>query len=140
MMTGTITIFEATMSTTLPIAMPLKDTRFMSALLNDLRPTGRMFISKSVCWGSGRFRFNCQTAQRRDMTAEKTRLIMPAAPYVPEFCDGVVPPTEEGAGNTGCWPHPRALRAKRMHIGARKKRQGSRNNRRSLRNGFTAYT
>ena len=29
-MTGTITTFDATMSTTLPIATPLKDTRFMS--------------------------------------------------------------------------------------------------------------
>jgi hypothetical protein len=46
----------------------------------------------------------------------------------------------EGAGNTGCWPHPRALRAKKVHFCARKQRQGSRDNRRSLRNGFTAYT
>jgi Aldo/keto reductase family len=46
----------------------------------------------------------------------------------------------EGAGNTGCWPHPRVLRAKKGALCARKQRQGSRNNRRSLRNGATAYT
>ena len=46
---------------------------------------------------------------------------------------------QEGAGSAGCWPHPRALRAKRMHFCARKKPQGSRNNRHSLRNGLTAY-
>ena len=48
--------------------------------------------------------------------------------------------TGEGAGNTGCWPHPRALRAEKCALCARKKPQGSRNNRRSLRNSFTAYT
>ena len=32
---------------------------------------------------------------------------------VPEFCIMRVPPDREGAGNAGCWPHPRALRAKR---------------------------
>ena len=42
----------------------------------------------------------------------------------------------EGAGNTGCWPHPRALRAKKSALCARKQRQGSRNNRHSLRNGL----
>ena len=46
----------------------------------------------------------------------------------------------KGAGNAGCWPHPRALRAKKGALCARKQRQGSRNNRHSLRNGFTAYT
>jgi len=33
---------------------------------------------------------------------------------------------KEGAGNTGCWPHPRALRAKKSALCARKKPQGSR--------------
>src|SRR5262249_38601998 len=37
-------------------------------------------------------------------------------------------------------PHPRALRAKESALCARKHQQGSRDNRRSLRNGFTAYT
>ncbi len=59
---------------------------------------------------------------------------------LPGFCVSVVPPRKEGAGNAGCWPHPRALRAKEMHFCARKQPQGSRNNRHSLRNGVTAYT
>ena len=42
----------------------------------------------------------------------------------------------EGAGNTGCWPHPRVLRAKKDALCARKQRQGSRDNRRSLRDGL----
>ena len=45
-------------------------------------------------------------------------------------------PRREGAGSTGCWPHPRALRAKKSALCARKQRQGSRNNRHSLRNGL----
>jgi hypothetical protein len=60
--------------------------------------------------------------------------------FSPELFDYVVPLNREGAGSAGCWPHPRALRAKEMHFCARKHRQGSRNNRHSLRNGFTAYT
>src|SRR6185437_10822675 len=42
----------------------------------------------------------------------------------------------EGAGNAGCWPHPRALRAKKGALCARKQQQGSRNNRHSLRDGL----
>jgi hypothetical protein len=58
----------------------------------------------------------------------------------PGFCASCLPSSREGAGNAGCWPHPRALRAKKLHFYARKKSQGSRNTRHSLRNGFTAYT
>jgi hypothetical protein len=58
----------------------------------------------------------------------------------PGFCASCLPSSREGAGNAGCWPHPRALRAKKLHFYARKQRQGSRNSRHSLRNGFTAYT
>ena len=57
-----------------------------------------------------------------------------------ESCFDHHPRKSEGAGNTGCWPHPRALRAKESAFCARKQRQGSRDNRRSLRNGLTAYT
>src|SRR6185437_5565911 len=46
------------------------------------------------------------------------------------------PRNPEGAGNAGCRPHPRALRAKEMHFCARKKPQGSQNNRHSLRDGL----
>jgi hypothetical protein len=43
----------------------------------------------------------------------------------------------EGAGSAGCWPHPRGLaRKKVVHSHARKQRQGSRNNRHSLRDGL----
>ena len=49
-------------------------------------------------------------------------------------------PSREGAGNAGCRPHPLVLRAKERTLCARKRRQGSRNNRHSLRNGVTAYT
>src|SRR5258707_12843745 len=54
----------------------------------------------------------------------------------PRFGGDLVPPKMEGAGNAGCWPHPRALRAKECALCARKKPQGSRNNRHSPRNGF----
>src|SRR6185312_4244220 len=53
-----------------------------------------------------------------------------------ECIECVSPRKQEGAGNAGCRPHPRALRAKRVHFCARKQRQGSRNNRHSLRNGL----
>ncbi len=66
----------------------------------------------------------------------ETRLIIPATQAVPELCVRVVPPGEEGAGNAGCWPHPQVLRAKKMHLCARKQQQGSRNNRHSLRDGL----
>ena len=42
----------------------------------------------------------------------------------------------EGAGNTGCWLHPRALRAKGSALCARKHQQGNRDSRRSLRDGL----
>ena len=45
----------------------------------------------------------------------------------PESCFVIVPLDQEGAGNTGCWPHPRALRAEKDAFCARKQRQGSRN-------------
>src|ERR1700759_273703 len=34
----------------------------------------------------------------------------------PSFASSFAPRNNEGAGNTGCWPHPRALRAKEMHF------------------------
>jgi hypothetical protein len=48
--------------------------------------------------------------------------------------------TEEGAGNAGCWPHPRGLACKRKCTLRTQATQGSRNNRHSPRNGVTAYT
>src|SRR5690242_1615794 len=33
---------------------------------------------------------------------------------LPELCIVLVPLDREGAGNAGCWPHPRALRAKNV--------------------------
>ena len=55
---------------------------------------------------------------------------------VSEFCIVRVALDREGAGNAGCRPHPRALRAKKCASCARKQRQGSRNNRHSLRDGL----
>jgi len=46
------------------------------------------------------------------------------------------PPKAEGAGNAGCWPHPRALRAKKSALCARKQRQVQPEHRHSLRNGL----
>src|SRR4051794_40005243 len=43
--------------------------------------------------------------------------------FSPELFDHHVPRKKEGAGNAGCWLHPRALRAKRLHLYARKQRQ-----------------
>src|SRR5579871_77223 len=54
----------------------------------------------------------------------------------PSFASSSALFKREGAGNTGCWPHPRALRAKNFAFHARKQRQGSRDNRRSLRDGL----
>src|SRR6201986_1610593 len=34
----------------------------------------------------------------------------------PSFVQFIVTLNREGAGNAGCWPHPRALRAKEMHF------------------------
>jgi hypothetical protein len=35
---------------------------------------------------------------------------------LPELCIVIALRKREGAGNTGCWPHPRALRAKKLCI------------------------
>src|ERR1043165_5788557 len=45
---------------------------------------------------------------------------------------------QEGAGNTGCWPHPRALRAKNVCTLRTQATQVQPGKRHSLRNGFTA--
>jgi hypothetical protein len=58
----------------------------------------------------------------------------------PSFASSLTLETSEGAGNAGCWPHPKVLRAKKTAHCARKQQQGSRDNRHSPRNGFTAYT
>jgi hypothetical protein len=48
--------------------------------------------------------------------------------------------SEEGAGNAGCWPHPRGLACKGKCTLRTQATTGSAKQRHSLRNGVTAYT
>src|SRR5690348_11143662 len=76
-------------------------------------------------------RFTCQTATR-------TQTLVLAARCVRAL--RLVPPSQaEGAGNAGCWPHPRALRAKEMHFCARKQ-TGQPKQPASPAQWFTAYS
>ena len=60
---------------------------------------------------------------------------------LPGFCVIAHPQTGEGAGNAGCWPHPRGPACKRKCIFAHASNDRfSRINRHSPRNGATAYT
>ena len=55
----------------------------------------------------------------------------------PEFWDRYSAPRKtEGAGNAGCWPHPRALRAQECAFHARKQRQVPPKHRHSLHDGL----
>jgi hypothetical protein len=56
----------------------------------------------------------------------------------PELCQPIPPQRAQGMPDAG--RTRRALRARKLHTHARKQQQGSRNNRHSPRNGFTAYT
>src|SRR5262249_51345227 len=46
-----------------------------------------------------------------------------ATRFRPSYSINLALRTSEGAGNAGCWLHPRALRAKEMHFCARKHQQ-----------------
>jgi hypothetical protein len=85
--------------------------------------------------------FEIRRTRRRWRSSQRQgTLPHPRSRICPGFYVSHHPQKEEGAGNAGCWPHPRALRAKESALYARKQRQGSQNNRHPLRNGFTAYT
>jgi hypothetical protein len=70
------------------------------------------------------------------MTTNQGMLPYSRGTFMPESCIIRRPLSQEGAGNAGCRPHPRALRAKKMHLCARKQRQGSQVIRHSLRDGL----
>ena len=65
-----------------------------------------------------------------------TSLRIPAAEIRPGDASAVALEIGEGAGNAGCRPHPRFLRARKVHFCARKQQQGSQINRHSLRDGL----
>jgi hypothetical protein len=72
---------------------------------------------------------NCQTAG-------ETRLRIPAARKRPGFAANRVLDEQEGAGNAGCWLHPRALRAKKVHFAHASNDRAAETPGISLRNGF----
>jgi len=83
-------------------------------------------------WRAPSVIFRCQTAT----PTEGRNLAFPRHETCPGDAATSCPPRSEGTGNAGCWPHPRALRAKKTALCARKQQQGSQINRHSLRDGL----
>src|SRR5581483_218511 len=77
------------------------------------RPDDRLSEAIHV---SARGSMDCVVAARLAMTTRQDTTLHPRGTKCPSDASIVSLLKKEGAGNTGCWPHPRALRAKRVHF------------------------
>ena len=82
-------------------------------------------------WGSGLLR-----CARND---GRTHLLILATAFCPSLAKSFAPPRQEGAGKTGCAPHPRSRVQWALNNNAHEQTGSAETLRPSLRNGLTAY-